>query len=107
MVNPDYPGFYGGNYRMSDRRGPPLAQIRKVKDIIDKMRKNARRSSPACGTPQPQWKVYDEEVAVMFRSLSTFHFAQAAEAEKECKAEFQAPGCIRGLPVTIPLFSIN
>lgn len=112
VVNPDCPGFYGENYRMSDLTGAvALAQIRKVKDIIDKMRKNARKIIAGLQElPNLHWrKVYDEE-GCSYVSLAVYlpASAQAAEAEKECKKR-KVPGArlYQGLPVYAYPFVLN
>lgn len=112
VVDPTCPGFYGENYRMSDLTGAvALMQIRKITDIVNKMRINARKIIDGLNEiPNLHWrKDYDEEGS-SYVSLAIYlpTAEDAIQAQKECK-ERKVSGArlYQGLPTYAYPFVLN
>jgi 8-amino-3,8-dideoxy-alpha-D-manno-octulosonate transaminase len=103
IVNPDCPGFYGENYRMSELTGAvALMQLRKVTDIVDTMKVNAAKILDGLVGIEglALRKNFDEE-GCSYVSIAIYLPSKEAaiQAEAECK-ENKIPGArlYQGLP---------
>jgi len=106
------PGFFGENYRMSELTGAvALIQLRKVRDIIDRMRNNAREIKARLSEIQKlEWRlIYDKEGSSYVSLTVYIPSAEAAvKAQKECY-KLKVPGTrlYQGLPIYAYPFVLN
>ena len=104
VVDESCPGFFGENYRMGELTGAvALIQIKKVADIVDRMRNNAQKISAGLDDlPNLHWRLNHSGKGSSFVSLTIYlPDAEAAiQAEQECR-ELKVPGIrlYQGLPL--------
>ena len=112
VVDEECPGFFGENYRMSELTGSvALIQLRKVRDIIDRMRNNAREIKARLSEIQKlEWRlIYDKEGSSYVSLAVYIPSAEAAvKAQKECY-RLKVPGTrlYQGLPIYAYPFVLN
>lgn len=112
VVDESCPGFFGENYRMSELTGSvALTQLRKVKDIIDRMRNNAWEIKDRLSEIQKlEWRlIYDKEGSSYISLTVYIPSAEAAvKAQKEC-CRLKVPGSrlYQGLPIYAYPFVLN
>src|SRR5690554_806068 len=111
-VDPACPGFYGENYRMSDLTGAvALMQIRKITDIVKKMRINACKIIDGLNKiPNLHWRKNYDEQGCSYVSLAVYLSTSenAVQAQQECK-ERKVSGArlYQGLPAYAYPFVLN
>jgi dTDP-4-amino-4,6-dideoxygalactose transaminase len=104
VVDVTCPGFFGENYRMSELAGAvALVQLKKVADIVDRMRNNAQKIIAGLNDlPNLQWRLNHSGAGSSFVSLTIYlpDAQTAIRAEKEC-CELKVSGMrlYQGLPI--------
>lgn len=112
VVDESCPGFFGENYRMSELTGAvALIQLRKVRDIIDRIRNNGREIKARLSEIQKlEWRlIYDKEGSSYVSLTVYIPFAEAAiKAQREC-CRLKVPGTrlYQGLPIYAYPFVLN
>jgi len=112
VVDESCPGFFGENYRMSELTGSvALTQLRKVRDIIDRIRNNALEIKDRLSEIQKlDWRlIYDKEGSSYISLTVYIPSAEAAvKVQKEC-CRLKVPGSrlYQGLPIYAYPFVLN